>query len=269
MPKKTIDRESPVPVYYQIALNLRERIHRQEWRTGDQIPPEPELAELYGVSRVTIRQALAELVKDGLLIRQRGSGTFVNQKPMPLTHDFSMPTTFAGRLKRMGFQVSSTVLQAETFQEPLPEVMDHLMLAPKTPVAYLKRLLLINGQPTAINRSWFSEELVPGIAEQDLIENSLSTTLAERYHLLPTRSNNWLEVIRATEKDAELLRTFVDTPLILLTTVSYLKDGKPLEYSMTSWLGDHIRFNFNMAFDVSPDTSAIQMSLREGEPSER
>jgi GntR family transcriptional regulator len=266
---KTIDRESPVPVYYQIALNLRERIHRQEWRTGDQIPPEPELAVLYGVSRVTVRQALAELVKDGLLTRQRGSGTFVNQKAMPLTHDFSMPTTFAGRLKRMGFQVSSTILQAETFHEPLPQVMDHLLLGLNTPVAYLKRMHLINGQPTAINRSWFSEVQCPGIAEQDLVENSLSRTLAERYHLVPTRANNWLEVIRATEKDAELLKTFVDTPLILLTTVSYLKDGRPLEYSMTAWLGDRIRFNFNMDFGASPDTSAIQMSLREGQSSGR
>jgi len=260
---KTVDRESPVPVYYQIALNLRERIHTQEWRTGEQIPPEPELAEHYGVSRVTIRQALAELVKDGLLTRQRGSGTFVNQKPMPLTHDFSLPTTFAGRLKQMGFQVSSNVLQAATFRGPLPQVMDRLMLGPDASVAYLKRVHLINEQPTAINRSWLSEAMCPSIAEQDLIDNSLSRTLAERYRLVPARSSNWLEVIRATEKDALLLKTFVDTPLILLTTVSYLEDGTPLEYSMTSWLGDRIRFNFNMSFTASADASAIEVSLRE------
>jgi len=62
-----------------------------------------------------------------------------------------------------------------------------------------------------------------------------------------------------------LLKTFVDTPLILLTTVSSLKNDRPLEYSMTSWLGDRIRFNFNMDFDTAPDTSAIHLSLREDE----
>ena len=79
------------------------------------------------------------------------------------------------------------------------------------------------------------------------------------------RADNWLEVIRATEKDALLLKTFVDTPLILLTTVSFLEDGRPLEYSMTAWLGDRIRFNFNINFSVSSPTSAIQMSLREAQ----
>jgi len=264
---KTIDRDSPVPVYYQIALNIRERIHNQEWRAGEQIPPEPELATLYGVSRVTIRQALAELVKDGLLTRQRGSGTFVNHNPMPLTHDFSLPTTFSGRLKQMGFQVSSKILETETFHKPLPQVMEHLLLGPNDAVAYLKRLHLINEQPTAINRSWFADALCPGIAEQNLIDNSLSRTLAERYHLVPARADNWLEVIRATERDAQILKSFVDTPLIHLTTVSFLQDGRPLEYSMTSWLGDRIRFNFNINFSTSGETSAMQISLREALPS--
>ncbi|MBK8021847.1 MAG: GntR family transcriptional regulator [Chloroflexi bacterium] len=249
---KPINRESPVPAYYQIAVDLHDRILNNEWKTGDQIPPEEELAKHYEVSRVTMRQALAELVKDGVLVRQRGSGTFVSQRPMPLIHDLSLPTSFSGKLRRQGFALSSQVLAAETFLEPFDWVMQHLRMGSSDPVAYLKRLLLINGQPTAIDRSWFSERLCPGITEQPLIENSLSMTLAQRYGLVPVRSEIGLEVVRATEKDATLLRTFVDTPMVLLTAVLYLEDGVPLEYSMTTWLGDRVRFNLSS----NPDSGA-------------
>ena len=249
---KPINRDSPVPAYYQIALDLQERIRRHEWTTGEQIPPEEELARRYGVSRITMRQAMAELVKDGILVRQRGSGTFVSQRPMPLVHDLSLPISFSGKLRQMGFDLSSRVLQSQTFYEPLESVMQHLQIGASDPVAYLKRLMFINDQPTAIDRSWFSESLCPGIAEQPLIDNSLSKTLAERYGLMPVRSEMGLEVVRAAEKDARLLKTFIDSPLILLTTVLYLDDGKPLEYSMTTWLGDRIRFNLS-----STDASSV------------
>lgn len=75
---RAIDRDSPIPIYYQIALDLRQRITSGEWRAGNKLPPEPELAGRYGVSRMTLRQGMAELVEDGLLVRRRGDGTFVN-----------------------------------------------------------------------------------------------------------------------------------------------------------------------------------------------
>lgn len=73
-----IQRDSPIPAYYQIALDLRQRIARGEWRVGQQLPAEPELAAMYDVSRMTLRQAVAELVADGLLERRRGDGTYVS-----------------------------------------------------------------------------------------------------------------------------------------------------------------------------------------------
>jgi DNA-binding FadR family transcriptional regulator len=76
MAQYRIDRDSPVPVYYQIASTLRRRIAEGEWRKGNQLPPEPELAKAFGVSRMTIRQALVELEGDNVIVRRRGAGTF-------------------------------------------------------------------------------------------------------------------------------------------------------------------------------------------------
>ncbi len=239
---KPIDRDSPIPAYYQIAVDVRERIQRQEWTTGAQIPPESELAKLYGVSRVTMRQALAELVKDGILVRQRGSGTFVSQRPLPLVHDLSLPIALSGRLRQMGFNQTSKTLQATTFSKPLAQVCSYLQIGEADPVGYIKRLMFFNEQPTMIDRCWFAENLCPGMAEQPLVDDSVSKTLAQRYGLAPVRSEMSLEVVRAEDKDAALLNTFDDTPMILLTTVFYLEDNRPLEYSVTTWLGDRVRF---------------------------
>ncbi len=79
MPKYTVNRNSPVPAYYQITLDLRQRISGGEWRAGNKLPSELELTKQYNVSRMTFRQAIGELVKEGVLVRKRGVGTFVNQ----------------------------------------------------------------------------------------------------------------------------------------------------------------------------------------------
>jgi len=80
-----IDRDSPIPVYFQITLDLEQRISGGEWRADNRLPSEPDLATQYNVSRMTIRQAINELVKDGILIRRRGNGTFVNRVYLDIT----------------------------------------------------------------------------------------------------------------------------------------------------------------------------------------
>jgi DNA-binding GntR family transcriptional regulator len=246
---RPIERQSPIPAYYQIALHLRTRILGQEWHSGQRIPPEETLAAEYGVSRVTMRQALAELVKDGLLARHQGRGTFVKDVPQPLVHNFTLPIRFAGQLRQLGYKLQHTVLENAVFNSPLPQVAQQLKIDSRQPVAYLERRLMINDQPVAINRSWFSEGLCPGIATRPLLHNSLSGTLAQRYKFVPARSENWIEVARATESEAQELEVERSAPLLILTSTSFLADDTPLEYSVTSWLGDNIRFHFDVAFD--------------------
>lgn len=260
-----VDRSSPIPAYYQIALDVRNRISKQEWDVGQSIPPETTLAEEYGVSRVTMRQALAELVKDGILERRQGSGTFVSQDPIPLIHDLSLPHILGGRLRQRGLVTSSRIIEAQTFPDPLPHVQEQLRISESTPIAYLKRILLIGNKPAALNRSWFSSALCPGITEQELIDQSLSKTLQDRYGLVTAYADNWLEVIRGSRETAEVLEGLSDMPMMLLRTVSYLADGTPLEYSITEWLGDRVRFNFQSAFaqESSDQGGGMSVSLKD------
>lgn len=107
-----VDRDSPVPVYYQIAFALRERIAHGEWRRGNQIPSEPELAQAFGVSRMTIRQALVHLEQDDVIVRRRGSGTFVNRSFLDITNEpADRPTPAPSRKDELRLQVWAELRQ--------------------------------------------------------------------------------------------------------------------------------------------------------------
>jgi GntR family transcriptional regulator len=237
-----VDRLSPLPVYFQLAGDLRRRLAAGEWSPGERIPPELRLAEEYGVSRVTIRQALAELVRDDLLERHRGSGTYVRASPHPLVHDLSLPPVYAARLRQQGFTNVADVLEACVLDDAPDAVRDALALPPAASVTYLMRRIVVNDEPTALYRSWLDAELVPGLHESDLIRGSLSLALSEHYGLDAVRSDNRLEAVMPTREEAELLDATVDTPLLVMTTTTYLPDQRPLEHLRLSWRGDRVRF---------------------------
>ena len=205
MKSYNINRESPVPVYYQVAADLRNRINNGEWGSNGQLDSESELIEQYSVSRVTLRQALAELEKDDLIKRSRGKRSVVNDNPK----------------------------QGES-------------------AIYFKRLFQCDNRPIAIGRSWLPCKLVPDLEKDGLINNSLSQTMKERYHLNIVRVDDILETVRASLSDSQLLNSAYDTPLINIKGISYLDNGLPLESSNTLWLGDRVRFA--LSFTKSNDT---------------
>ncbi len=243
---KNIDKDSPVPAYYQIELHLRNRISQNEWGVDKQIPSEAELSRQYEVSRVTIRQALAELEKNGIIKRIRGKGAFINSNPTPFVHDLSYFLLSSERLNQKGIFISAKLLEFDLLTDPFPYVYETLHIRPDSQVIFVKRLFTLDEKPIAISRSWISHSLVPGFHKMGLKNNKLSATLAEKYGLVPVRVEDYIELVRSTPAESKLLKTNYDTPLLLLKGVSYLEDGKPLEYSNTLWLGDCVRFHLTL-----------------------
>jgi len=244
MDKIGIDRDSPVPVYYQIELDLKKRIMRHEWDDQQQLPSEADLAIQYDVSRVTLRQALAELEKDGIIKKYRGKGAFVNTEPIPFVHDLSYVLVSGDRIVQQGFTMTAQVLELELVTDLFDDICESLQIANSESAVYLKRLFLLDGKPTAIGRSWLPASLVPELEKLGLYNNSLSKTLTERYKLTPVKIEDYLEVVRATQSERKLLESSYDSPLILIKGTSYLENGIPLEMSNTLWLGDTVRFHF-------------------------
>lgn len=243
---KIVNRESHVPAYYQISLSLKDRIAKKEWNLHDQLPTEADLSTEYGVSRITIRQALAELEKEGIIKKQRGKGAFVSANPKTFIHDLEYGIISGERLTQHGNHLNAEVLELKLFSNPLPGICAHLNISEESSVVFIRRLFKLEDKPLAINDSWLSAALTPDLATRGLIDGKLSKTLATYYQLYPDRVTDYLEVMRPTANQAALLETSLDSPLILLTGISYLKDGTPLEYSNTYWLGDSMRFKFQL-----------------------
>ena len=238
-----LDQDSAIPIYHQIAVDLRRRISSREWNIDDRIPSGPELATEYGVNHMTINQALTDLIEDGIIVRQRGRGTFIKKIPPPLVHRLSFPISFTLHFKEMGLNPSARLLQVESILAS-SEIAKQLHLAANDRVASFKRILLVNDQPMAINHSFLPDRLCPGITTTELVDSSIALTLSQRYGLDPTQSENWLKMVLASEDEAKILETEPGTPLFLLTTLSQLEDNTPVEYSTTAWVDDRMQLYF-------------------------
>jgi DNA-binding GntR family transcriptional regulator len=248
-PAAVVDRASPLPVYFQIAIDLRRRLADGEWEPGARIAAETTLAHDYEVSRVTVRQAIAELVKDDLVERRHGSGTYVAHQQRPLVYDLNLTVgALASQWRDAKFDNRAEVIEAGILERPASELRSRLRVARTGSVAFMMRRVLINDRPTVLYRSWFDSELVPGLELSPGLSGSLSKVLAEEYGLTPVRSETELEVVRSTREEAELLQASSDTPLAVVTATSYLDDGQPLEHAQLAWLGDRVRFHIT-AYD--------------------
>ena len=241
----SINRDSPIPVYYQIQQDLLNRISRGEWKLGDLMPSESKLIAEYDVSRVTLRQALAELEKDGIIKRYRGKGAYIKGiSPKPYVHELKYRLVSQDQTlgENSGDSMTADVLAVELIPDayPVPEG--------KPEAIYLKRLFKLNGKPIAIGKSWLPSYLLPGFRERGMVNNSLTQTLKANYGLVPEMINDYIEVVRCTASEAKLLSSTADTPLLVVKGISLLKNGTPIEYSSTSWLGDCVRFNISLKF---------------------
>ena len=240
---EVIDRSSPVPVYYQIAMDLKSRITRREWELDQRLPTEVELAAQYAVSRITLRQAMAELEKDGIIVKQRGRGTFIHANPAPFVSKLNYLLVSDEHASRENRSITAEILEFRLVTDLFPAVSEHLRLGPEDKAVYIKRLFIQKGRPVAIGRSHIPARRVPGLECEKLIGNSISATLWERYQLKPVLVEDSIEAVRATQAECSLLQCTHDTPLILIEGTSYLTDAEPLEYSCTLWAGDSVRFH--------------------------
>ncbi len=235
-----------MPAWAQVQRDLRQRIG-QELPTGYQLPTERELSELYGVSRITIRQALGALAADGYVERRQGAGTFVADIPEPVQHDFALTTPWRDRFHAAGQTAQSLHLTDEP-AEPAPRELVKLITPEEASAErlHLKRLHVVNDRAIGLTDSWVPEAVAPGLSDQPLIDGSLSRTLRDNFGLVPADTNHYLEVGAANSHEARLLNTTLDAPLFVVWSVARLDDGRLLDTTRTVWIGSRVRFHYTV-----------------------
>jgi len=233
-----LDRQSVVPLYYQIQQRLREQIRSGELKPGQLVSSEQEISARLGVSRMTARQALKSLCSRGLAYSQRGRGTFVSR--MKLEKNFRQLLSFSEEMKERGSRPRSKVLAFRRIR-PDEEVAEALHLSPGEEVIFLRRVRIADSAPLCIEATHLPTRLCPELLESFEPSGSLYQVLAERYGLRVHMADEVAEASVTTGAEAKLLRVRVRSPVFRLTRTAYLHDGQPIEFVKSTYRGDRCK----------------------------
>jgi len=243
--KRTINRLSPIPIYYQIAADIKNLLIDQQYQIDQKIPSENTLAEMYKVSRVTLRQALSELEKDGIITKIKGYGSVLCGNPNPIFQTLQLPgfnKTYYKKDEEENEVVFSPKIIELRKVGSVAQINKALHLDSTADLCYIKRVFYHKSLAVGINNSWLDFNKVPGITEEGLIGNRLSLTLSERFNFDPNKISNTIESSILTPAEMTLLNIKFTTQSLVISSISYIGDGNPLEYSKTIWIGDKIKF---------------------------
>lgn len=234
----TAQASGPVPLYRQVALWIRQQIAQGVWPPESALPPEHELARRLGVSRGTLRAALAELDRQGVIVRLRGRGTFVAGCGTGWLLSYPL-LSLAESLDDQGLPLTTDVLQQEVTTPPL-HVRRALRLTPEDRVLYLRRVRRIGPKPVALLHNWVATARCPGIERVDYARTRLFDAIEERCGRLMWGRRTFAAV-RAEGEVAGRLAMAEGEPALYFTQVTYLAQDVPVECS-EGWLrGDAIR----------------------------
>ncbi|MEG0369634.1 MAG: GntR family transcriptional regulator, partial [Hungatella sp.] len=222
------------------------------------LPTEQSLADAYGVSRVCMRQSMAELEKDGLIVRFRRKGSFVKTSPKPIMHNLDLPDSFPDKSVRKYIDKNPEILELRCFDTTYPHISEALHYEGK--IFYIKRIMKVDGNPIAVNRIWIPELFTPDLDKRGLcVDGSLSKTLDTIYHLKAHRRENIVEALRPSGSEVDALKITYDTLILQITSTSFLQDDTPYEHSVTSWIGDSIR----LKMDITDIEHGLQFSKKD------
>jgi GntR family transcriptional regulator len=225
-----LDETSAQPLYQQLQRALRGAIENGIIGPDDALPPERDLAEMLGVSRITVRKAIDELVEDGLLIRKQGSGTFVSNR---VEKNFAKLTSFSEDMRARGREPRSVWLnRAEG--TVTPEESLTLRSSPGTPVFRFHRIRYADDAPMAIE---YATVIASCLTSLETVESSLYEAL-ERTGNRPVRALQRLRAVLLTAEQAKLLKEQEGEAGLLVARVGYLKDGRAVEYSQSYYRGE-------------------------------
>ena len=239
--KSKINKNTPVPLYFQLKTLILDEIKSGRYKVGDAIPTEKELSEMFEISRTTVRQAVMELVQEGWLYREKSKGTFVAQPK--IRQDFIQKIeSFNDQITRSGMTPSTEVLALKT-EKAGPEVAEQLKLKEGDKVVFLFRNRCADGMPIVITKTYLPYAKCSFLMEgHDLTKERLYHILGVSADTAIVKIERTVEAVAANEEDAKLLDYTVGAPIQYFHSTGYTINEEPLEYSIARYRGDRNSF---------------------------
>lgn len=229
-----LDEASPTPLYLQLAELIRAQIKDGEIRTGDALPSERELSDAIGISRVTVRKSLDVLLREGLLSRRHGSGTYIAPR---IEQPAALLAGFSAEMANRGLAAGSVWIEKATGL-PTPDEAMALALSLDQPVHRLMRVRTADDEPLAIERAVIPASSLPTLDEVGI---SLYAALEAR-GLKPVRGLQRLQASLATPQEARLLSIPAGTAILRIERRGFMANGTPVEFTRSAYRGDRYDF---------------------------
>ena len=213
-----IDKNSPIPVYYQLKNDLTKKIANGVWKAGECISSERELCEIYEVSRMTIRQAIGELVQEGILTRKKGRGTFVCEQKVKQKDMMS----FTEIIKHIGKTLETKVVKFEIIDTP-DDLQDIFML---DKLYEIKRKRIVDNECIAVETVFIPVDYC-GHINEEMLTGSLYKIL-EGFGYVINNSNSAINAVCADDEIKELLECEANSPVLKITSKTFTNTDKLL-----------------------------------------
>jgi GntR family transcriptional regulator len=234
---------SPPPLYVQIKDTLRARILDGTYAPHSQMPSEHELCAMFDVSRITVRQALGDLQKEGLLFKLHGKGTFVS-KPKAFQNVTSLQG-FAEAMSSMGYEI---VNQLRSFKIVKADraIAQRLNLPEGAPVAEIHRVRLLNREPVSLELTWVPEALGKRLANADLVTRDIFLILENDCGLALGHADVSIDAMLADEDIAEALRVEEGSPVLRIERLTHDASGAPIDFEYLYFRGDAFQYRLRV-----------------------
>ncbi|WP_080843748.1 GntR family transcriptional regulator [Cytobacillus gottheilii] len=237
-----INKNSPVPIYYQLEELIKELIEKGDLSPGDALPAEREYAERFQISRMTVRQAFTKLVNDGFLYRVQGKGTFVAERK--LEQPLQGLTSFTEDMKKRGMVPGSQLVHFQLIPAT-KKIAQQLSILEHGPVYEIKRIRLADDVPMALETNYISANLMKGLTE-DIVNQSLYAYMEGKLGLQIDYATQTIESAISSQNEAEYLRIKSGGPVLLIERNTFLHDGTPVEYVKSVYRADRYKFMIEM-----------------------
>ena len=235
-----------MPIYYQIKETINDWIISGEYKAGSKIPSENELAEIFQVSRLTVRRAISMLIQEGLLHSKRGEGTFVTTNK-ELINSFGLE--FSGFMDDLFYQTSKSKTKSVFMERTKPSnyVLDKLQLPEDEPeVIYVRRVRYLRNQSFAVTINYLPLEIGTRIKKTDLRKRPMLQILEQDLGVTFTAALQTIEASFSNQTISDELGIPSGSPILYVERTMFGKGDKPVEFVQTSYRGDRYKYVVRM-----------------------
>ncbi len=236
--KYQLDKDNHLPYYSQLKRIIIEAIEREELTAEEKLPPEKDLVEHFGVSRITVRKALDELEKEGYINKIQGKGSFVSHEI--IKQDLLKFYSFTEEMEKEGRVPSSRVLDFKVAQVD-DKIQAKLRSSPEEKMLIITRLRLADSTPMIVETSYLPQSLFPDITREEVNNNPLYDILKKKYDVTFTRAEEIFTSTSLTRQESEILKSSKNRPAILLERITY-SENRIIEYTKSVVRGDKFKF---------------------------